>query len=163
MRTTILLVDDHKVFREGIRSLIEKNNLGQVLGEAENGAEAVRLADELKPDLVIMDMSIMYSNRLPSAVLIPRHQTTQSRCPTRQILATALVRSASEWVAISVKRRRLVPTGTVCGRIPWAKAPSARSASENSMVVSAGPMTIGTIWVVPFGSEKPASARLLKI
>ncbi|MFZ4855983.1 MAG: response regulator transcription factor [Desulfuromonadaceae bacterium] len=62
MNTTILLVDDHQIFREGIRALIEKNALANVLGEANNGVEAVRLADELKPDLILMDMTMPVMN-----------------------------------------------------------------------------------------------------
>ena len=62
MSTTILLVDDHQIFREGIRALIVKNALGHVLGEANNGAEAVSLADDLKPDLILMDMGMPVMN-----------------------------------------------------------------------------------------------------
>lgn len=62
MSTTILLVDDHQIFREGIRALIVKNALGHVLGEASNGAEAVSLAAELKPDLILMDMGMPVMN-----------------------------------------------------------------------------------------------------
>jgi len=56
MKTKILLVDDHQIFREGLRSLIEKNDEFTVVGEAGDGAGAVRLAAELQPDLVIMDL-----------------------------------------------------------------------------------------------------------
>ena len=62
MRTTILLVDDHPIFREGLRSLIEKSDTALVTGEAGNGVEAVRLAGELKPDLVIMDLTMPIMN-----------------------------------------------------------------------------------------------------
>lgn len=62
MRTTILLVDDHQIFREGLRSLIEKNDAAIVLGEAGDGAEAIRLAGELKPDLVLMDLTMPNMN-----------------------------------------------------------------------------------------------------
>lgn len=62
MRTSILLVDDHPIFREGLRSLIERSEQGRVVGEAGNGAEALRLAGELRPDLVIMDLTMPVMN-----------------------------------------------------------------------------------------------------
>ena len=62
MRTKILLVDDHPLFREGLRSLIDKSETTRVIGEAGDGAEAVRLAGELQPDLVIMDLTMPVMN-----------------------------------------------------------------------------------------------------
>ncbi|MBT0664620.1 response regulator transcription factor [Geobacter pelophilus] len=62
MRIKILLVDDHAIFREGLRSLIEKEADMTVVGEAGNGIEAIRLARELSPDVVIMDISMPEMN-----------------------------------------------------------------------------------------------------
>jgi DNA-binding NarL/FixJ family response regulator len=62
MRTKILLVDDHPLFREGLRSLIDSSDSATVIGEAGDGAEAVRLAGELRPDLVIMDLTMPVMN-----------------------------------------------------------------------------------------------------
>ena len=58
MRIKILLADDHKIVREGIRTLIEKQPGLEVIGEADSGRMALKLALELKPDVVIMDVTM---------------------------------------------------------------------------------------------------------
>lgn len=52
----VLIVDDHLVVREGLKLLIETNDQYTIIGEAENGKVAVRLADELEPDIILMDL-----------------------------------------------------------------------------------------------------------
>jgi DNA-binding NarL/FixJ family response regulator len=52
----LLLVDDHGLFRKGLVSLLQREREFQVIGEAEDGAEAIRKAKQLKPDLVLMDI-----------------------------------------------------------------------------------------------------------
>jgi two-component system, NarL family, response regulator NreC len=54
----ILLADDHKMLREGLRMLIEKLGQMTIAGEAENGVSAVRMARDLKPDLILMDITM---------------------------------------------------------------------------------------------------------
>ena len=56
MKTRILIVDDHKIFREGLISMLEKKPDIEIIGEAENGREAITLFQELLPDIVIMDI-----------------------------------------------------------------------------------------------------------
>jgi DNA-binding NarL/FixJ family response regulator len=58
MSARILLVDDHQVLREGLRSLLEKQAGMEVVGEAGDGRTALLLVRELKPDLVIMDVNM---------------------------------------------------------------------------------------------------------
>jgi DNA-binding NarL/FixJ family response regulator len=58
MSIRILLADDHKITRQGLRSLLEKQQDMEVVAEAENGRTAVRLAAELAPDVVIMDVTM---------------------------------------------------------------------------------------------------------
>jgi DNA-binding NarL/FixJ family response regulator len=58
MKTRVLIADDHRIVREGLRGLIEKDADLEVVAEAEGGREAVRLAGELAPDVVIMDVSM---------------------------------------------------------------------------------------------------------
>lgn len=55
---TILLVDDHAIVREGYRSLLQKQPRLQVVAEAGDGAEAYRLFKQMRPDLVIMDLTM---------------------------------------------------------------------------------------------------------
>src|SRR6266516_5548174 len=54
----VLLVDDHDLFRTGLRNLLEEEGRLTVAGEAANGAEAVRLVRELAPDVVVMDLNM---------------------------------------------------------------------------------------------------------
>jgi DNA-binding NarL/FixJ family response regulator len=54
----VLLVDDHAVVREGLRSLIDTQPDLEVVGEAADGESACRKADELRPDVVVMDVSL---------------------------------------------------------------------------------------------------------
>lgn len=58
MAVRILLADDHKIVRDGLRSLLEKQQGMEVVGEAENGRRALQLAQQKKPDVVIMDVSM---------------------------------------------------------------------------------------------------------
>jgi DNA-binding NarL/FixJ family response regulator len=54
----ILVVDDHPLFREGIQQMINRNQTLKVCGEAANNAEALKAVAELKPDLVLVDISL---------------------------------------------------------------------------------------------------------
>src|SRR5262245_37695278 len=57
-RRTILIVDDHPVFRDGLVRLINQEKDLLVCGEAADGPDALRRADSLKPDLVVIDISL---------------------------------------------------------------------------------------------------------
>jgi DNA-binding NarL/FixJ family response regulator len=56
--TRILLADDHQVVRKGVRKTLEEYSEWQVCGEAADGREAVKLALELKPDIVVLDLTM---------------------------------------------------------------------------------------------------------
>ncbi len=68
----VLLADDHPVVRAGVRSLLEGIPGVKVVGEAENGREAVRLAIELRPDVIFMDITMPELNGLEAAEMVRR-------------------------------------------------------------------------------------------
>ena len=57
-KVTIVLVDDHAVVRAGLRRLLEQEALFDVIGEAESGEKAYHMFGELKPDVMVMDLSM---------------------------------------------------------------------------------------------------------
>ncbi len=71
---TVLLAEDHMIVREGLRALLLKENGIEVVGEAENGRQAVAMAHELCPDVIVMDIAMPLLNGLEA---------------TRQLLHTA--------------------------------------------------------------------------
>lgn len=57
-KKTVLIVDDHPLFRDGLKGLVERSSGYHVAGEAGSGCEALALARELKPDLITMDVTL---------------------------------------------------------------------------------------------------------
>ena len=72
----ILLAEDHVVVRESIRQALEKNRGFKVIGEASNGREAVEMARRLKPDVIIMDISMPELNGIEATKQIKAFQPT---------------------------------------------------------------------------------------
>ncbi|WP_068786344.1 response regulator [Paenibacillus phocaensis] len=54
----ILIVDDHLVVREGLKMILETDNRFEIIGEAENGKVALRLIEELSPDVILLDLNM---------------------------------------------------------------------------------------------------------
>lgn len=57
-KITVLLVDDHAIVRRGFRRMLDDDEALEVVGEASNGVEAVRLAEKLRPDVIVMDCAL---------------------------------------------------------------------------------------------------------
>jgi DNA-binding NarL/FixJ family response regulator len=70
---TILLADDHSLVRRGFRRLLEDDEAMKVIGEASNGVEAIRMAYELKPQVVVMDLSMPELDGVQATKEIVKH------------------------------------------------------------------------------------------
>ena len=69
-KTRIILADDHGIVRKGLRFLLERQPDMEVIGEASDGREAVRLAEELDPNIVIMDIAMPLLNGIDATAQI---------------------------------------------------------------------------------------------
>jgi two-component system, NarL family, response regulator NreC len=68
----VLLADDHGLLRKGVRSVLSQDSAIVIAGEANDGDEAVRLAEELSPDVIVMDVAMPGLNGLDAAASITR-------------------------------------------------------------------------------------------
>jgi len=71
---SILIVDDHPLFRQGVRATLERENDFVVAGEAADGQQAIQMAEDLCPDVILIDISLPGLNGLEVARVIKRRQ-----------------------------------------------------------------------------------------
>jgi DNA-binding NarL/FixJ family response regulator len=78
--TRILIADDHQVVRSGLRTILEDQPGFEIVGEAENGQEAVKAAIETRPDVVILDYAMPVQNGVEATRAI------RAKCPRSEVL-----------------------------------------------------------------------------
>jgi DNA-binding NarL/FixJ family response regulator len=99
----LLIVDDHEIFRRGLRALLEPSSEWEICGEAVDGLDAVEQCKSLKPDIVVLDVSMPRLNGLeaarrikkenpdPQIIIITQHDSPQIRSAAIEAGAQAFV------------------------------------------------------------------------
>jgi NarL family two-component system response regulator LiaR len=93
MPFSILLVDDHKILRDGIKNILERTPDFHVVGEAESGSDAVSLSRKLHPDVVLMDIGLPGMNGIDATSEVLRY------CPSTKVMMLSMYDDANSVVA----------------------------------------------------------------
>ena len=80
----VVLVDDHKLVRDGVRTILERGGDFRVVGEAENGADAVHFCRKTPPDIVLMDIGLPGMNGIEATTELLRH------CPNVKVIILSM-------------------------------------------------------------------------
>jgi len=109
----VLVVDDHAILRDGIRSILESQEDIIVVGEASNGEEALTFVSNLLPDVVLMDISMPKTNGLEATRLIKERfpqvkVLILTQHDNREYIAPALAAGASGYVLKRSGRREML-------------------------------------------------------
>ncbi len=148
MSNGILIVDDNMRIRELLRMLVETNTPFKVCGEAENGAEAIKMAKELRPDLVLLDLTMPGMSGTDTALFL---QVVQPR--PKIILFTVhadgLNQELGSIYGIDVVLSKADSIGTIAGHITTLLSPKARkrNASRTKAAARKG---------LPIHSQRPS-------
>lgn len=93
MSYSVLLVDDHKIMRDGIKTILERSLDFRVVGEAETGSDAVSSCRKLHPDLVVMDIGLPGMNGIEATTELIRH------CPGIKVMILSMYDDENSVVA----------------------------------------------------------------
>jgi len=120
MAKTVLIVDDNEIIRRGLRELFTAEPDFDVCGEAENGREAIEKAQELHPDLIVLDLSMPVMNGIDAArvlrklmptlplIIFSEYSDVLSEAEARSAGVSALVSKSEHVSALVAKARALL-------------------------------------------------------
>ena len=101
----LVIADDHPIFRDGLRRLLEAESEMKVIGEASDGAEAVKLAKSLKPDILLLDLAMP---KHPGLEALRDLSQPANATPVRVILLTAAAEKGQIVEALQLGARGVV-------------------------------------------------------
>ncbi|MBI4164151.1 MAG: response regulator transcription factor [Acidobacteria bacterium] len=149
----IVIADDHPIFRDGLRRLLELDAAFVVVGEAADGAEALKLVKQLGPDMLLLDLAMP---RVPGLETLA--ELAKAKTPVRTILLTAQIERAQIVEALQLGARGIV-----------LKESATELLMESIRVVMAGQYWVGRESVsdlvatlrelMPRGGEEPSTRR----
>ena len=99
----IIIADDHAIFRDGLRRLLATQPDFQVVGEASDGKEAVALTQQLKPDVLLLDLAMP---RVPGMEVL--RELSREETPVRTLLLTAAIQPFAVTTALQLGARGIV-------------------------------------------------------
>ena len=142
---TVLLADDHVLFREGLRGLIQHWDDFEVIGEASNGMEAVEMCEEHTPDLVLMDITMPELNGLEATRQIKEsypstHIVILTVSEEEEDLFGAIKNGAQGYVLKNMPARRLhdMLRGVMQGEAPLSGSIASKVLNEFSQQQEGG-------------------------
>ena len=147
--TTVLLADDHTLFRQGLRELLDREADIEVVAEAKDGAEAVALASQLNPDVALLDISMPLLDGIEAGKRIAAQSPGTrilllSAYDSADYVRRALHSGASGYLLKNVDRSML--------------AASIRLVAQGEMVIDAAPT--GTLLKLLVQRESPVKAQV---
>jgi len=99
----IIIADDHAIFRDGLRRLLATQPDFDVVGEASDGKEAITLAQQLKPDVLLLDLAMP---RVPGMEVL--RELSREETPVRTLLLTAAIQPFAVTTALQLGARGIV-------------------------------------------------------
>ena len=150
----ILIADDHAIFRDGLRRLLATQEDFQVVAEASDGKDAIALATELKPDVLLLDLAMP---RVPGMEVL--RELARQELPLRTILLTAAIQPFAVTTALQLGARGIVLKASP----PELLLKSIRSVCEGQFWVGSEPVSAWTRSGQPSGGGFGLTSREVEI
>src|SRR5437016_14141630 len=150
----IVIADDHAIFRDGLRRLLATQDDFRIIGEASDGKEAIALANELKPDVLLLDLAMP---RVPGMEVL--RELARQELPLRTILLTAAIQPFAVTTALQLGARGIVLKAPP----PELLLKSIRAVCEGRLLVGSEPVSAWARSGQPSGGGFGLTSREVEI